>query len=93
MSESQKHRYVYCINNFCGKKPTGFISDVCVGKHFGCSCKESCLSLVTVPDPDLEIKRGEGCLPKNFFWPSGLNPKIRGVPGPLPWICHCIVPP
>ena len=56
-----------------------------------------------VPDTDIEISRGpchsdpkirgEGCLPKEFFWPFGpqFGPNIRGGGGggPLPWIRHC----
>ena len=50
-----------------------------------------------MPDPDLEIRGGEGGgLPKNFLRPSALSlvEKLGGggplpPPRPLPWIRHC----
>ena len=45
-----------------------------------------------MPATDLEIGkgRGGGGLQKIFFQPLGpqFGLKIRGVPGPLPYICH-----
>ena len=53
--------------------------------------------LLTVPDPDLEIRRwgrGRGGLQKTFFRPFGLHFGLQirrgGPPGPFPWICHCL---
>ena len=51
-----------------------------------------------VPDPDLELKRGPGhpyplgkggawSPNKIFVWSKN---KVGGLPGPLPWIRHCI---
>ena len=58
-------------------------------------------TLLTVADPDLQIRgsggghpdpeiRGRPGLIKKFFGPSGLSLVIRagGPPGPLPWIRH-----
>ena len=51
--------------------------------------------VLAVPDPDLETRRGEPGLQKNFFRSFGpqFGLKIRGAgpPGPLPWIHHCLV--
>ena len=46
--------------------------------------------LIALADPDLQM--GGGRSPKKFFRPFGphFGRKIRGGPGPLPWILHCI---